>query len=70
MAYAISAIAYWDWPEAWPDLFNILMEALRSGDANAVHGAMRVLTGSHLFLFFNLSAKEVMILEASVCQTT
>ena len=47
VAYAISAIAYWDWPDAWPDLFNILMEALRSGDGNAVHGAMRVLTGTH-----------------------
>ena len=45
VAYAVSAIAHWDWPEAWPELFQILMEALTSGDANAVHGAMRVLTG-------------------------
>lgn len=44
VAYAISAIAHWDWPEAWPQLFEILMQALTSGDANTVHGAMRVLT--------------------------
>ncbi|XP_005988453.1 importin-9 isoform X2 [Latimeria chalumnae] len=44
VAYAISAIAHWDWPEAWPQLFNLLMEMLVSGDLNAVHGAMRVLT--------------------------
>lgn len=45
VAYAVSAIAHWDWPEAWPDLFQILMQALTSGDTNAVHGAMRVLAG-------------------------
>uniref|UniRef100_A0A8C5AEK9 Importin 9 n=1 Tax=Gadus morhua TaxID=8049 RepID=A0A8C5AEK9_GADMO len=44
VAYAVSAIAHWDWPEAWPQLFNLLMEMLVSGDVNAVHGAMRVLT--------------------------
>ncbi|KAJ7325726.1 Importin 9 [Desmophyllum pertusum] len=44
VAYAISAIAHWDWPEAWPDLFGHLMKALTSGDGNLVHGAMRVLT--------------------------
>ncbi|CAB3996610.1 importin-9, partial, partial [Paramuricea clavata] len=43
-AYAISAIAHWDWPEAWPDLFGTLMHALLSDDNNFVHGAMRVLT--------------------------
>jgi hypothetical protein len=46
VAYAVSAIAQWDWPEAWPELFQILMEALTSGEPNAVHGAMRVLTGA------------------------
>uniref|UniRef100_A0A665T4X0 Importin N-terminal domain-containing protein n=1 Tax=Echeneis naucrates TaxID=173247 RepID=A0A665T4X0_ECHNA len=44
VAYAVSAIAHWDWPEAWPQLFTLLMEMLVSGDVNAVHGAMRVLT--------------------------
>ncbi|CAL1608809.1 unnamed protein product [Knipowitschia caucasica] len=44
VAYAVSAIAHWDWPEAWPQLFTLLMEMLVSGNINAVHGAMRVLT--------------------------
>lgn len=44
VAYAVSAIAHWDWPEAWPQLFTLLMEMLVSGEVNAVHGAMRVLT--------------------------
>ena len=48
VAYAVSAIAHWDWPEAWPELFGILMEALTSGNSDAVHGAMRVLTGAFL----------------------
>ena len=26
VAYAISAVASWDFPETWPNLFNILME--------------------------------------------
>ena len=45
VAYAVSAIAHWDWPEAWPELFNVLMDALASGSPDAIHGAMRVLTG-------------------------
>ncbi|XP_059148600.1 importin-9-like [Physella acuta] len=44
IAYAISAIAHWDWPEVWPDLFPLLMQALISGQPNTVHGAMRVLS--------------------------
>ncbi|XP_071016571.1 importin-9-like isoform X1 [Oncorhynchus clarkii lewisi] len=44
VAYAVSAIAHWDWPEAWPQLFTLLMDLLVSGDVCAVHGAMRVLT--------------------------
>ncbi|XP_071190970.1 importin-9-like isoform X2 [Salvelinus alpinus] len=44
VAYAVSAIAHWDWPEAWPRLFTLLMDMLVSGDVSAVHGAMRVLT--------------------------
>ena len=53
-AYAISAIAHWDWPEAWPNLFGHLMQALTSGDSNLVHGAMRVLTGTFcVFTSFN-----------------
>ncbi|GFO07409.1 importin-9 [Plakobranchus ocellatus] len=44
IAYAISAIAHWDWPEAWPELFPLLMQAVTSLQPNAVHGAMRVLS--------------------------
>lgn len=44
VAYAISAIAHWDWPEAWPELFQILMQALAGGNPDLIHGAMRVLT--------------------------
>ena len=46
VAYAVSAVAHWDWPEAWPQLFSLLMDMLVSGDLHAVHGAMRVLTGT------------------------
>jgi len=45
VAYCISAIAHWDWPDQWPELFEILTTALRGG-ANGefgVHGAVRVL---------------------------
>lgn len=44
MAYAISAIAHWDWPEHWPGLFDILVSCLSGESEYAVHGAMRVLT--------------------------
>ncbi|ORX76197.1 ARM repeat-containing protein [Anaeromyces robustus] len=44
IAYAISRIAQYDWPEAWPHLFDSLMENLRSGDTKQVHGAMHVLS--------------------------
>ncbi|XP_076807350.1 importin-9-like [Clavelina lepadiformis] len=43
VAYAISAIAHWDWPDEWPELFPLLMEAVNSGEPDAVHGSMRVL---------------------------
>ncbi|XP_076037579.1 importin 9 isoform X2 [Oratosquilla oratoria] len=44
VAYAISAIAHWDWPEQWTSLFDVLMAALKGGEEAPVHGAMRVLT--------------------------
>ena len=45
VAYCISSIAHWDWPDQWPELFNILTTALggNTNDAFAVHGAVRVL---------------------------
>ena len=42
-AYVISKIAHYDWPEAWPSLFDELMECLNSNHLDAVHGASRVL---------------------------
>lgn len=45
VAYALSAIAHWDWPEQWPELFGTLMQTLTSGNSVAVQGTMRVLTG-------------------------
>ena len=36
-------IAHWDWPDAWPGLFDILMEAIRADHEFAVQGAVRVL---------------------------
>ncbi|XP_067212892.1 importin-9 isoform X3 [Linepithema humile] len=44
VAYVISAIAHWDWPENWPALFDVLVSCLREESEYAVHGAMRVLT--------------------------
>ena len=57
IAYAVSAIAHWDWPELWPELFPLLMQALSSGQPDAVHGAMRVLTGRIIIilLFYPLN---------------
>ena len=54
MAYAVSAIAHWDWPEAWPNLFQLLMEALGSSNTDVIHGAMRVLTGERDGVHFEL----------------
>jgi hypothetical protein len=44
VAYAISAIAQWDWPEAWPDLLDRLVSSLSSGEPNLIHGVLSVLT--------------------------
>ncbi|KAL2717247.1 importin-9 [Vespula squamosa] len=44
VAYAISGIAHWDWPENWSGLFDILVNCLSGESEYAVHGAMRVLT--------------------------
>ncbi|KAH9253048.1 hypothetical protein BASA81_009053 [Batrachochytrium salamandrivorans] len=43
LAYVVSRIAHIDWPDAWPTLLDDLMIHLKSGQANRVHGAMRVL---------------------------
>ncbi|KAJ3091242.1 Importin 9 [Quaeritorhiza haematococci] len=43
LAYVVSKIAHVDWPESWPDLFDALLNHLKSPDSNYVHGAMCVL---------------------------
>ncbi len=49
VAYSVGIIAHWDWPECWPELFNLLLSALVATpntpiDLNAVHGALETLT--------------------------
>jgi len=44
IAYAISAVAHWDWPENWPGLFDILVNYLSSNNEWQVQAAMRLLT--------------------------
>lgn len=54
VAVAVSLIASWDWPESWPNLFDILLSALNGVpvgkpnptnqiDLNTVHGALETL---------------------------
>ena len=42
VAYAIAAIAHWDWPESWPGLVPALLGNLSSGQSYLVHGSIRV----------------------------
>ncbi|RWS09017.1 Importin-9-like protein [Dinothrombium tinctorium] len=42
IAYAISAIAHYEWPEHWPDLFQELLNYLSSRNYVAIYGAMKV----------------------------
>jgi len=43
VAYTISTIASWDWPDHWPELFDILMGLLKENNEFAVQGSVRVL---------------------------
>ena len=43
-ANVVSEIAHSDWPDEWPQLLDALTELLRSGQADSVHGALRVMT--------------------------
>lgn len=43
VAYSISNIASYDWPNDWQELFGIIVKCLSSGNENSVHGAMKVL---------------------------
>ncbi|XP_058802875.1 importin-9 isoform X2 [Phymastichus coffea] len=44
VAYTISRIAHWEWPENWPGLFDILVNCLSGENEHAIQGAMRVLS--------------------------
>ena len=39
----VSKIAHDDFPEDWPNLFDVLLSYLKSNSVDGVHGAMRVL---------------------------
>lgn len=41
----MSKIAHLDWPDSWPELFDVLLGHLKTGSADEVHGSMRVLAG-------------------------
>jgi len=43
VAFSLASIASWDWPDQWPQLFDILMQAIKGTDEFAVQGAVRVL---------------------------
>ena len=43
VAYTISTIASWDWPDSWPELFEVLMNLLKENHEFAVQGSVRVL---------------------------
>ncbi|KAI8640342.1 armadillo-type protein [Parasitella parasitica] len=42
-AYVVSKIAHDDFPEDWPNLFDILLSYLMADNSDSVHGAMHVL---------------------------
>lgn len=42
VAYTISSIAGYDWPQDWIELFDIIVSCL-AGNEDSVHGAMQVL---------------------------
>ncbi|KAI9258508.1 armadillo-type protein [Sporodiniella umbellata] len=42
-AYVVSKIAHDDFPEDWPNLFDVLLNYLKGDNADGVHGAMHVL---------------------------
>lgn len=42
VAYTISTIASWDWPDVWTELFDVIIKCL-GGNEDSIHGAMQVL---------------------------
>ena len=43
VAAIISEIACLDFPDQWPGLFDVMLAMMGTGDANQVHGVMKVL---------------------------
>ena len=43
LSAALANIASWDWPDHWPELFDILMALLKENNEFAVQGSVRVL---------------------------
>lgn len=54
VAHAIASIAHWDWPELWPNLFEVLINGLSSNDLNAIHGSLKTLSGTFYQLKFKI----------------
>ena len=46
----MSAIAVWEWPEEWAELFDVLMTGVHSGNPCLINGSMQVLEGVCLCL--------------------
>ncbi|ADV21465.1 hypothetical protein I305_03520 [Cryptococcus gattii E566] len=44
LAFSLSAIAKYDWPDDYPDLLPQLVNLLTSGSSDSVHGGMRVIS--------------------------
>ncbi|WWD20442.1 hypothetical protein CI109_104918 [Kwoniella shandongensis] len=43
-AFALSAVARFDWPDDYPDLLSQLVALLTTGSPDSVHGAMRIIS--------------------------
>lgn len=43
VAHVVAAVAHWDWPDEWPNLFSTLMMYLTQGSQEGLQGSMAVL---------------------------
>lgn len=62
-ASIVSEIASSDWPDEWPDLLDSLVQLLKSGQPDSVHGAMRVMTD---FVSADLSEDQLLPLSSTL----
>ncbi|KAJ1660201.1 hypothetical protein IWQ61_000846 [Dispira simplex] len=44
VAYVMAGMAQYDWPEAWPELFDYLLHLLKTGSVHQVQASMHVYT--------------------------